>query len=202
MTARILIDCDGVLCAFLPGLLAAINAETGATHKPETCNKWEIWEAYGFPREQMDQICMRKGFCADLPPFPGAVEAVRQLRTIMPVWVLTVPYRDEHHRMSDHWMPERLAWLQKHFGFRTDEICFCSSKIKPAIDGSIIVDDRVDTVVDWLHEHSRRGGRGVVWEAPYNRDAKLPDRKRCIQRTSSWDDVIALARQVAERQAA
>lgn len=187
MKPTLLFDCDGVLCDFLGGLLAAVNRDRRTAFKPVDCDRWDIGKAYGLEWSYLNTICSRPGFCASLNPLPGAIDAVNHLRELADVYVVTSPFD-----MAPHWIWERAEWLFNHFGFDKDHVIHCNTK--RLIWGDILVDDRAETVVEWCKRW--RDSTGLLWDAPYNQGVGRP---RNAHRTRVWQNVLALAEHLAAK---
>lgn len=141
----------------------------------------------------------RIGWCAALKPTPGSIEAVRALREIAHVEVVTSPLKT-----SPTWMAERVEWLERFYGFDYDEVHFVTKKFR--VVGDFLIDDKPEHIAEWaagmarLREDEVAGANRVphalLWDMPYNQGTppELPGLPgpAVVARVKSWDQVIAL----------
>lgn len=155
---RILLDVDGVLADFVGSFLRMINRRRlafSAIHKPpftrSDVTDYEIFDCLakkGLETPELYKaICWARarqdGFCIDLEPLDGAVEAVTALRAIpsIEIYAVTTPL-DSHYW---HW--EREQWLQQHFEIDRQHTIFAHNK--SLIRGDVFIDDQMENVMDW-----------------------------------------------------
>lgn len=158
---RVLLDCDGVLADFLSAALKVIHQVTGKMHSPMAVLEWDIMEALKVPPDQARLVYahMRTaGFCASLPVYHGAQEAVTRLKGVADVYVVTSPFG------GAHWTDEREQWLQRHFGFNKSEIVHTAAK--HICTGDVFVDDRPVSLKAW--QVCNPEGVAVRWDHLYN----------------------------------
>lgn len=154
---KINLDVDGVLCDFVGGALRVMKG-MGYNFEHQDVQEWAIENL--LPEEQRPEFlrrCTLKGFCAGLALFPQARDFVFDLLSYgHSVTFLTSPWEG-----SDHWIPERRAWLFEHFG--SLPVSFAQGKA--GYTGDLLIDDRTDHVKAW-----RRTGRAALLvDQPYNR---------------------------------
>lgn len=183
---RVLLDCDGVLADFVGGMLEIVRELTGRAFGPEHVDRWDFAAALGLSPKDASAVKRtiggRRGFAANLQPYPDALDGVAALRACADVWIVTAPWRS-----SESWTAEREAWLQFHFGIPTERIIFAQDK--SAISGDVFVDDKASAVEAWILEREARQERGVgvVWSNLHNvRDVSFAPR---VQR---WEQVLAM----------
>jgi 5'(3')-deoxyribonucleotidase len=174
----ILIDSDGILSNFVGGLLARVNIETGLDLQHDDCRQWDISKAFGLDWPYLTSIVEHPGFCASLLPYPGAVEAVRELDLRHDVYCVTSPFS------GPHWMPERTAWLREHFGFDKSHVIHAYTK--RLVFGDLLLDDKPETVGGWADAWP---GDALLWDAPWNQGADIGRGRRVF----SWQEVIEAA---------
>jgi 5'(3')-deoxyribonucleotidase len=175
-----LLDCDGVLSDFVAPICARYN-------KPrELITGWDIPEALEIDSADMWAFVGAPGYCRSLPVVAGAQDFVEQLRGLGSVTIVTSPVA------SDQWIPERLAWLKEHFGFKTSDVCVWSQKHR--ISGDVLIDDAAHNMETWPRA-------GVLVDCPWNQDYVSPALRPGALKTSpnhgrakSWADVLAFCR--------
>lgn len=159
-TVIILVDCDGVLCDFVSGFLEELN-KMGHQFTPDDIDCWDIPSALNIDRRLFYDIAEKEGFCEGLKPYPGAEEEIVSLRNFGKVIVATAPIWS-----SRTWSYERALWLQRHFGFKTDEIIYASEKRR--IQGDILIEDKETALLRWLNADVSR--QGFLWARPWNEE--------------------------------
>ncbi len=190
----LLLDADGVLIDFVGGCIDAAHRRTTRTWTRDNFPTWDIFSEFvaddnPMLLKQLYKDIERKGFCASLIVFPGAVEAVKHLRSFCNVLCVTAPWYS-----SPYWMHERKEMLVNRFGFRTNEIIMTSSK--DYVHGNILVDDKGENITKWVDyqdEHSATHVLGLLWDTPHNRWDKG------IRRVTDWNEVDQLAKAIAQR---
>lgn len=117
------------------------------------------------------------GFYADLPPMPGAVEAVAALEGRgWHVVVLTAPLSSSRTCAA-----EKLTWLSRVFGPDMARRAVIA-KDKPLPRGRFLVDDRPQSGLlspTWQQ---------VLFASPTNRDVPISD--PIVARASCWGEVL------------
>ncbi len=199
----ILLDCDGPLASFSAGFLGLVEEVTGFSFGEAVVTEWSITKSPFFlalakdlgrdPKELAAECWKRAsriGFCASLPPVAGAKEAVAEIRSFANVEVVTSPLGS-----SPTWMPERVEWLGRHFGFEAEDVHFVSKKFR--VHGDLLVDDKPSHIHEWLGAPNvaEAGAQALLWSAGYNQDVAMPPRSH---RVASWPEVVAFARGFAE----
>lgn len=202
----VLLDADGPLLDFNAAFLGLVKEETGWSFGPEVVTTWKVQDSPFFEQLALDigstkedlirRIWARMnriGFCQGIPVAPGAQEAVKKLRTIATVEVLTAPMSS-----SPTWVPERYEALKRHFGFHPDDVHFVARKGR--VMGDMLVDDKPVNVVEWALENRRRNPartiHPVIWDTSYNGRNHIA----CATRTASWREVFELAKAFRENE--
>jgi len=191
----ILLDCDGVLADFTTAFLAIGNTLAGTSYTVEDATEWDLalpgFEPYS--RIIWDHVSA-PGFARKLSPYPEAIEAVRVLRQLGRVRIVTTPIHSAEHLIrcrgeTFHW--DRLHWLYSHFDVQPCDVIFTAHK--ELVTGDVFVDDKLENVRDWIAVHGPKPHvRAFLWSQPYNAGFKSNHPK--VLRTSSWQDVIAYVR--------
>lgn len=182
------VDCDGILAHFADHVIRRVNEETGTSHTFADIKTWEIFESIGGGDKKLqskiyDEL-KQAGGASNLAVFEGAKEGIARLQEIAHVFIVTSPFRP-----SATWMSDREEWLHRHFGISARDVVHCSSEKKYRVVADVFVDDKAETVDVWQRCHP--GKRGLVWDALYNRDSKLP-------RVYGWDELYDYVVRVAE----
>lgn len=184
---RILLDCDGILADFVGGVLLAVRELTGRQLSPEDFPTWDVFDHLevllpdrsGLKKAVMNAVD-EPGFCANLPAYPGVVDALRQLLELqaakkLEFFVVTSPWH------SPTWVYERDNWLMRR-GVQKKNILHATTK--HIIVGDMFVDDKAAHVRDWGEHHSPGGA--FLWTTPHNLTEKN------IRRLSGWEDFFAV----------
>lgn len=181
----LLLDCDGVLANFHHGACEALYTVTGRRHRHEEVTSWHFEQSFNLTPEETTAVRAlfeRPGFCAGLPPYPDAVEAIPELREIANIYPLTAPYK------SMSWVAERDWWLKEHFGF--DRKTVTHTEMKWLTWGNVFVDDKIDHVTAWAKHWP--AGHAVLWQRPYNVNERWPAHLH----TDNWRVVYDLLKAV------
>ncbi len=165
-----LIDCDGVLCDFVGGVLDFAHTKSTLRWTRDDLTHWDFWDDMKDPLNtdlgrQIFKAIGRKGFCENLSPLPGAKEGIKQLVDQgVHIKVLTSPWKD-----SQTWCAERFEWLRGHFGIPFCDVIQCAHKDN--VHGDFLLDDKVSNVTSWMEYqllHARKPGRGLIWNTSFN----------------------------------
>jgi 5'(3')-deoxyribonucleotidase len=184
MKPRILVDCDGVMAAFVNATLERVRLMTGKAFTPDQVTAWDVIECLGVPEATCKEIYTsmeQKWFCENIEPFPGAHEGVQELRNLGDVYCVTAPFR------GDYWMAEREKWLKKHFDFPRSKIVFCHDK--HIIAGDVLIDDKTETCIKWQEANTQ--GTAILFERSYNKRDDWGG-----FRVPNWDSLISVVRDI------
>lgn len=175
---RLLVDVDEVLADFQTPALEIAHRLTG---KRLTPFDYEVWDMFTLFTEAEKRAIFEEiekpGFCRTLLPRPGAIEAIREIQTLVDVYPVTSPF----HSLT--WVHERNAWLQEHFGFKSSQVVHTSAKF--LVLGDAFIDDNPSHVAAWQAEHP--GGVPMLWHIENTRTMTEFDPLR----VKTWGEVIA-----------
>jgi 5'-nucleotidase len=159
---RILVDQDGVLADYETSVLdifhhrhpeiARVPADELVLFETEN-NYPEIY------RPEIDAIALETGFYANLPPLPGALEALRELLAEgHDVRICTAPKRQAVPCVS-----EKYDWVKRHLGQAWQERTI-STRDKTLVRGDYLIDDKPEVkgvmAPEWEH---------IIFDRLYNR---------------------------------
>jgi 5'(3')-deoxyribonucleotidase len=170
---RIAIDMDEVLVDTLTAQLAWFRDRYGHTWSRESLTGRSFWDVAPAEhcRTHFEALALGE-FFEDLPPMPGAVEAVRELSGRFEVVVATAAME---HPGS---LAPKYRWLRRHLAFvPASHYVFCGDKSVVAAD--YLIDDNA-------YQFERFAGVGVLFSAPHN--ARVASRLR----VNGWDDALRL----------
>ncbi len=178
-----LTDVDEVLADFVTPVIKLISEILGRpwSLSERAPGKWGMFE--GLAEEQTRKARESLNdyeWVWSLKPKSGTQEAIKELRKISNVYVVT-------SGMS--WAPVRIKWLRKHYEFDKDHLIF--TKAKHLVKGDFFIDDSPDYVRKW--QRCNPQGQGMMWCAPNNtrlveenRDIVVPDWETIIKRVREW----------------
>lgn len=180
----ILVDRDGVLADFHKGLQMRWEAEHPFLYSVPTENLTDINPLLCYPEElrpYLRRIMFAPGFMEDLPPVPGAIEAINEMREAgFNVKICTIVFGN-----IPHWSAEKISWNIRHLGKSwTDDIILTPDKT--LIKGDYLIDDkpRISGAMSPEWEH-------ILFERPYNK--KSPAILR-LSDWSRWREVVMWSR--------
>lgn len=179
---RVLCDVDGVLADFLTEFLEFGNTLTGVRYKKEDIKKWDIFSYFD---EENCKKCIKHlsdpGFAARLKVYPGAKPALKAIKELADLFIVTVPVYT-----SLTWVYERTGWLKEHFGIESKHIVYTASK--ELVSGDIFIDDRPEHTSAWK-EHNPNG-IAVLWSQEYNKQHD----NTCDYRINDWNKLIQIVK--------
>lgn len=149
---RLVIDMDGVLVDMLSALVEQHNRENGKSLTVEDIVEWDL-SVYGIP----DADFQRPGFFYSLKPYPGAVEAIRELSQKHEIIIAT------NNMGIDFVKREKMGWIFTNLPYMVHDWHFTSNKAE--VPGDIILDD----CPAYLETYP---GITVAMDRPYNRYVK------------------------------
>lgn len=188
---NILLDCDGVLADFPGGVVKAVNQFYSTNWKTSDIKTWDIGQSLGLPTDIIDEIASQPGFCLDLEPYPEALEAVKKLKTLGDVWIVTSPHK------SKTWCWERIKWCERHLDISYKRVINASDK--RLISGDLFLDDKPANLENWCNDQK---GVALLWDQTWNRDFPAiwhppPVIKGgLITRAKNWQQVLTHAQDI------
>ncbi len=174
---RLLVDVDEVLGDFQTPVFDILHTLFNKRLTPWDYDSWDIFETFSDNERAAVFAEMEKpGFCRNIQPTLGSIDAIKELRQHVDVYPVTSPFH------SQAWVSERNEWLAEHFGFAKREVVHTGSKF--LVSGDAILDDNPLHVKSWLEEHPN--GLGMLWHIPNTRNLTQYD----PMRVHSWSEVI------------
>lgn len=176
----ILLDQDGVLADFEHAFLDAwrVRHPDIAPVEFEDRKSFHIREDYPPElRGMAEAIYTAPGFIRNLPPVPGALQAVKELLALgMDVRICTSPLTQ-----FENCVAEKYLWVEKNLG-RDATARLILTKDKTLVQGNLLIDDKpqIEGAVTprWKH---------ILFDAPYNRHVN--DHPRITW--NNWRNVLA-----------
>jgi len=185
---RFLLDVDGILADFVQAAVKVMSDISGKTIMTDDVKQWEVTEV--LESHEMREFCKQAfcsaGFCSSLEIYDGAQAAVEEIRKYCDLYFVTAPM----HK-NPTWMPERVKWLQTHFGVDPNHVCFVYDKF--IVEGDIMLDDSSRNLIGWK-DHHNPDRVALFWNRPYN----LTEPDQGLIRVDSWDKVFEHVRKIAK----
>jgi len=133
-------------------------------------------------RDAAIEVMSQPGFFRDLPPMPGAVEAVKEMKAEgFAVFICTSPLPSNPTCCQD-----KIEWVTKHLGcVGMDIMSMVMTRDKCLVQGDVLIDDKPQitgyVIPTWEH---------IVFDAPYNKQGPEDIRLR-IDTWDEWRCVLA-----------
>lgn len=154
----ILIDVDGVLADLVTPLCQELRLR-GFDYAPEDIKHFDFAKSMSkLATEAAYEIMSMPGFCHGLPWYEGAKDFLRSLKEIGDVCALTSPMH------TATWQHERATWLYPEI--KGTDVLSVPSAHKPKVRGDFLIEDRPDTLANWLDRNPR--GFGVLVDRTWN----------------------------------
>ncbi len=148
----------------------------------EKRNPQEYWIQKQFGDEHhssISEIFLRQGFFLNLPPIEGALQGVQEMIDEgIDVMICSTPLEN-----SEHCIPEKKEWLEKHLGKSFAERARFPLD-KTQILGDVLIDDRLD--IQDEGEYTAKWTQ-IVFDAYHNRHVKVPYR---LKHWRNWKRVV------------
>jgi len=149
----LLLDQDETICDLYKLLVPRLNKTYGLTLDEQDYNKYfgdhtilQCGLDAGIDRIKIDTIFKTGHFFFDIPPIPGAVEAIKKLRDYYDIYIVTTPYLGANDPFKD-----KHNWVLKYLKFLKENMILTSHK--ELICGDILVDDRPPNCKSWKDAH-------------------------------------------------
>lgn len=176
------LDCDGVISDMSTAACPLMSELLGRPYTVAEIQRWNF--DHVLPEEQRPVFWARMGepgFCRSIPPYPGAVEAVKRLEEVCDLYLVTSPLP-----AGPTWAHERDEWAMQHFGIPRRRIIHTSAKHMVAV--SMLIDDKPQNLSEWATEHP---GCPVLWRQLYNEQHGIAESIAWrVLHTDSWDEVL------------
>lgn len=176
----ILLDQDGVLADFEHAFLTAWKARHPDIAPVEYADRTSFYILENYPAELRPlatAIYTAPGFIRNLPPVPGALNAVKELLALgMDVRICTSPLSQ-----FENCVAEKYLWVEQHLG-RDATNRLILTKDKTLVQGDLLIDDKPE-----IHGAVRPRWKHILFDAPYNRH--VTDRPRI--NWANWRNVLA-----------
>lgn len=165
----VLFDMDGTLCRYDEKLLRLAHERFGLPlYTSEEVTSFETVDVFPEPyRTQVDAIADEEGFFTDLKPYPGALEAFREIAFDKRIAAFICTTAKRHHK-SRSCSSEKYGWVAEFIGREwADRVIL--TRDKTLVHGDVIIDDkpRITGAMEPSWQH-------VYHDRPYNRTGDKP----------------------------
>ena len=175
MTLRILCDIDGVVADFVSAACHTIDPN-GDAYVPEDFKHWDMSKTLTIAAQDiLDVATCEQHWCYRIPEYQGSRNFMKRLKELGDVRALTAAVGN-----SKHWINERKAWLYECSGIVEKHIVFCPGEEKQFHSGDVLIEDRLETCVQWAarwrdpKDTGYDGGRAILIDRPWNRGPCTP----------------------------
>lgn len=180
---RILLDMDGITADFFGPLLHEYQRRTGESVPIERITEWDMGKNVSHP-ETIFAIFHEHGFFENLPPVPGAIEAIKRFLELgHEVVIVSAP-------CTPHSAAEKIKWCAKHLPFMDQKnLILCHHKYKYTISGDVIVDDNAETASRYTQENKNSIALTIAYN--YNKITPNPYTLRAEGTPEScWKQIV------------
>jgi 5'(3')-deoxyribonucleotidase/uncharacterized membrane protein len=180
-TIKLVVDVDGVLTDQVTPVLERINRKFGTHYTKADINHWDepLPLAHTDIKTEIENSHLEPEFILGLKPIPGAQKALADLSKYCEITIAT-------QRAGVANKPTR-QWL-KNNRIPFDKYVNTGSKQKGLVDGSILIDDYSNNILDFV----RQGKAAIVFTQPWNANDPVLSGVEHIQRAGSWDDIYEM----------
>jgi 5'(3')-deoxyribonucleotidase len=166
----ILVDIDGCFANFILGSLDAIRESIDEARRSkytsighEDIHSYAMEAVFDMTPDEIARwhtLVRMPGYCAAIPPYPGARFAIARLQEIGNVHPVTFPWP-----RAPHWIIEREDWLREHLGIDPDLVHY--TRQKHLVRGAVFIEDTTKYLVKWRKHNP--DGIAIRLSRPYNR---------------------------------
>jgi 5'(3')-deoxyribonucleotidase len=164
----ILLDCDDVCLSLVPTWLDLYNSEFDDNLTKDQILDWNIAQ-YVKPeaRDTFYEYITDPNLFYACEPIEDALKYINLIKSkgFRVVYVTANNYENCKE-----------FWLKSH-GFLQDDKDFIHALDKSLIRGDYLLDDKIENIESFR----KTGGQGILFDAPWNRNSKLP-------RVNSWEE--------------
>ena len=167
---RILIDMDHVMADITSQFIIWYQRATGVEmNRADLLGKPED---LAFPEPRLiREFLHTPGFFATAPVIPGSQSVIRELNQLYDVYIVSAAMEFPQS------LPEKYAWLLKHFPFiHWQQIIFCGSK--KAVSGDFMIDDHVKNLTHFK-------GEKLLFTATHN----INMHDTGYRRVNNWEEI-------------
>lgn len=174
----ILIDMDGTLVDWDRGFMSrwgsTCEVDRSKSYAMEECVPPEF-------KQQAIDLFHQEGFFLNLPWMEGALDALREMEAAgLQLFICTSPIKT-----SRYCAQEKLEWVANNLGESwLNKVILCQDKTTVA--GDLLIDDKPFEFLAPGGKHTTATWRQVLFDAPYNRQMRLPR----MLRWHDWRNIV------------
>ena len=178
----VLVDCDGVVADFLSATIDHIKNKHGIVINYNDVTDWNVFDSLKISglRHSLKHAVENDNFCMNIKPYEDMVSYVKSISAHHNVYIVTAPF------FAKNWMDQRVEWIKKHLNIDMNKIIFAEHK--SIIQGDIIIDDKLDNVLDW--KTFNKNGDAILWSQPYNINSQLRHGIKLLNNISQIDEIL------------
>jgi 5'(3')-deoxyribonucleotidase len=175
------LDMDDVIVDLVPAWIKKYNELYDDNLSNEKIVKWDMTK-YVKPEcgDRIFKILAEPGFIYGLPPINGAIDGIDYLVKwlgVESIYICSASFSGS--------MVEKVMWIEKYLPALKDNIIFTKKKHVMHTPGSVLIDDGVHNVVDFI----KAGGIGCIYDTPHNQSENFPEIKDCT-RFHNWNEIV------------
>ncbi len=167
-----LLDSDGPLTRFYERIRQLRAHDPGWAPR-----SYNLFEGLDLAEVERLKLAIKSpGFVLSIEATEGAREAVRRLREIAPVRVVTTPWPG-----APYWEDERRLALAEHYEIAPHDVVFVEDK--SVIPGRALLEDHVENAHSWAR---RQGRPAILWDMFHNRGPEAEG----LPRVRGWAEAL------------
>lgn len=156
----LLIDMDGTLCDYTGRMLRLAHERYDLPlYDPRTISLFNTETVFGEAwAEKIEELSTERGFFAELAPYPYAISALQEMRSLRDEYGVEVVICSAPKRVykNPFCVQEKTEWVLRHLG-RDYADGMILARDKTLVNGSVLVDDK-PTITGcctptWIHVH-------------------------------------------------